>query len=50
MVENVVDIYIYLRHSSSSYIFLILYDDDILLTSNDSNLLVETKHMLSTIF
>ena len=43
MVENVVDICSYLRVSGSSYIFLILYDDDILHASNDSNFLVEAK-------
>ena len=48
--ENTVDRCIYLRVCGSSYIFLVLYVDDILLTSNDSNLLIETKHMLSTHF
>ncbi|KAJ9679813.1 hypothetical protein PVL29_021660 [Vitis rotundifolia] len=48
--ENTVDRCIYLRVSGSSYIFLILYVDDILLASNDSDLLIETKHMLSTHF
>ncbi|RVW74905.1 Retrovirus-related Pol polyprotein from transposon TNT 1-94 [Vitis vinifera] len=48
--ENTVDRCIYLRVSGSSYIFLVLYVDDILLASNDSDLLIETKHMLSTHF
>ena len=48
--ENAVDRCIYLRFSGSSYIFLVLYVDDILLASNDSDLLIETKHMLSTHF
>ncbi|KAL6327918.1 hypothetical protein AAG906_027329 [Vitis piasezkii] len=48
--ENIVDRCIYLRVSGSSYIFLVLYVDDILLASNDSDLLIETKHMLSTYF
>ena len=39
-----------MRVSGSSYIFLVLYVDDILLASNDSNLLIEIKHMLSTHF
>ncbi|RVW44373.1 Retrovirus-related Pol polyprotein from transposon TNT 1-94 [Vitis vinifera] len=48
--KNTVDRCIYLRVSGSSYIFLVLYVDDILLASNDSDLLIETKHMLSTHF
>ena len=48
--ENIVDRCIYLRVSGSSYIFLVLYVDDILLVSNDSDLLIETRHMLSTYF
>nr|CAN75844.1 hypothetical protein VITISV_005150 [Vitis vinifera] len=48
--ENIVDRCIYLRVIGSSYIFLVLYVDDILLASNDSDLLIETKHMLSTHF
>ena len=39
-----------MRVSGSSNIFLILYVDDTLLASNDSDLLIETKHMLSTHF
>ena len=48
--ENTIDRCIYLRVSGSSFIFLVLYVDDILLASNDSDLLIETKHMLSTHF
>ena len=47
--ENTIDRCIYLRVSGSSYIFLVLYVD-ILLALNDSDLLIETKHMLSTHF
>ena len=39
-----------MRVSGSSNIFLVLYVEDILLASNDSDLLIETKHMLSTPF
>ena len=39
-----------MRVSGSSYIFLVLYVDNILLASNDSDLLIKTKHMLSTHF
>ena len=48
--ENVVDICIYLRISESSCIFLVLYVDNILPASNDFDPLVETKHLLSTLF
>ena len=48
--ENTIDRCIYLRVSESSYIFLVLYVDDILLASNNFDLLIETKHMLSTHF
>ena len=34
----------------SKYIFLILYVDDMLLTSNDTNLLIETKQLLFSHF
>ena len=34
--ENTIDRGIYLRFSGSSYIFLVLYVDDILLATNDS--------------
>ena len=39
-----------MRVSGSSYIFLVLYVDDILLASNNPDSLFETKHMLSTHF
>ena len=39
-----------MRVNRSSYIFLVLYVDDILLASNNPDLLIETKHMLSTHF
>ena len=48
--DNTVDRCIYLRVSGSSYIFLVLYVDDILLASNNPDSLFETKHMLSTHF
>ncbi|KAH9737203.1 Integrase catalytic domain-containing protein [Citrus sinensis] len=48
--ENAVDQCIYLRVSGSKYIILVLYVDDILLAANDTNLLLETKHMLSCSF
>ena len=44
--ENVVDQCIYMKVSGSSYIFLVLYVDDIMLTYNDFNLLNETKSFL----
>ena len=48
--ENVVDQCIYLRVSGSRYIILVLYVDDILLAANDTDLLLETKQMLSYSF
>ncbi|KAH9669153.1 non-specific serine/threonine protein kinase [Citrus sinensis] len=49
-MENAVDQCIYLRVSGSKYIILVLYVDDILLATNDTNLLLETKQMLSYSF
>ena len=44
--ENVVDRCIHMKVSGSSFIFLVLYVVDILLATNDTNLLAETKLML----
>lgn len=43
--KNIIDCQIYMRINMSSFIFLIFYVDDILLASNDFDLLTETKHM-----
>jgi len=48
--ENTVDQCIYLKVSGSKVIFLFLYVDDILLTTNDLGLLHETKNFLSNKF
>jgi len=48
--KNIVDRCIYLKVSGSKVIFLILYVDDILLTTNDLGLLHETKKCLSRNF
>jgi len=48
--ENIVDRCIYLKFNGSKVIFLILYVDDILLTTNDLGLLHETKKFLSNNF
>ena len=44
---NLVDESIYHKFSGSKYIFLVLYVDDILLATNDLNLLRDTKMFLS---
>ena len=44
---NPADEYIYHKFSGSKYIFLVLYVDDILLATNDLNLLRDTKKFLS---
>ena len=44
--ENIVDQCIYMKVSGSNFIFLVLYVDDILLASNNSDLLAETKQLL----
>nr|CAD1837275.1 unnamed protein product [Ananas comosus var. bracteatus] len=46
-IENIMDQCIYFKISGSKYIFLILYVNDTLLTSSDSNLLKKTKDFLS---
>lgn len=48
--ENKVDQCIYLKASGSKFIFLVLYVDDILLSSGDLGLLHETKRMLTEFF
>jgi transposase InsO family protein len=47
---NLVDDCIYHKFSGSKYIFLVLYVDDILLASNDIDLLHETKRFLARNF
>ena len=39
-----------MKVSGSSFIFLVMYVDYILLATNDTNLLVETKQMLCNHF
>ena len=48
--ENIVDQCIYIKVSRSKYIFPVLYFDDILLTTNDIDLLVKTKQLLFSHF
>ena len=47
---NPVDEYIYLKYSGIKYIFIVLYVDDILLATNDLNLLLDTMKFLSNNF
>ena len=47
---NHADECIYLKFSGSKYIFLVLYVDDILLATNDLNLLHYTKNFMSNTF
>jgi hypothetical protein len=47
---NIEDNCVYAKFKSGKYIFLILYVDDILLASNDVNMLRETKKFLSSNF
>ena len=42
--------HIYMKVSGSNFIFLVLYVDDILLASNDTDLLFETKQLLFSHF
>ena len=44
--ESIIDQCIYMKVSGSKYISMVLYFDDILLPSYDTNLLVETKQLL----
>ncbi|CAL8138183.1 unnamed protein product [Prunus armeniaca] len=48
--ENIADQCIYLKKCVSRFIFLVLYVDDILLATNDHNLLKDTKELLSNNF
>jgi hypothetical protein len=48
--ENEEDNCIYAKFRSNKFIFLILYVDDILLTSSDASLLLESKRFLSSNF
>ena len=48
--ENVADQCIYMKVSVSSFVFLVLYVDDVLLACNDANLLYETKQLLCSHF
>jgi hypothetical protein len=48
--ENEEDNYIYAKFRNGKFIFLILYVDDILLSSSDVSLLLETKRFLSSNF
>jgi Reverse transcriptase (RNA-dependent DNA polymerase) len=47
---NLVDECIYHKFSESKFIFLVLYVDDILLASNDKNIIRETKKNLFKYF
>jgi hypothetical protein len=48
--ENKRDNCIYAKFRGSKYIFLVLYVDDILLASNDKNMVLETKRFLTSKF
>ena len=48
--ENIEDNCVYAKFKNGKCIFLVLYVDDILLTSSDVNLLLETKKFLSSKF
>ena len=48
--EKIVNQCIHMKVSGSKYIFLVLYVDDILLTANDTDLVVKTKHLLFSYF
>ena len=48
--ENVEDNCVYTKFKNEKFIFLVLYVDDILLTSSDVSLLLETKKVLSSKF
>ncbi|BBH02764.1 hypothetical protein Prudu_013439 [Prunus dulcis] len=48
--ENIANQYIYLKKYGSCFIFLVLYVDDILLATNDHNLLNDTNELFSNNF
>jgi hypothetical protein len=48
--ENEVDSCIYVKFKGGKLVILVLYIDDILLASNDKNMLHETKNFLSSHF
>ena len=48
--ENIDDNYVYAKFKNGKCIFLVLYVDDILLSSSDVSLLLETKKFLSSKF
>ena len=48
--ENIVNQCIYMKVNGSKYIFLVLYVDDILLSANDTGLLIKTKQLLFSHF
>ena len=48
--ENVEDNCVYAKFKNGKFIFLVLYVDDILLTSSDVSLLLETKKFLFSKF
>ena len=48
--ENIVHQCIYMKVSGSKYIFLVLYVDNILLPTNDIDLLIEKKQLLFSHF
>ena len=47
---NNVEQCIYIRMSEGNFVILVLYVDDILLTSNNLNILIETKQLLAQHF
>lgn len=49
-IKNNVDQFIYLNVSGSTFIFLVLYADDIVLASNDVGILHDTKEFLTNSF
>lgn len=48
--ENIIDQCMYLKVSGSTYIFTLLYVEDILLASSDIDLLYDTKQFVSQNF